>query len=361
MLGGPFITFKATIKRSGFLEILLGGPYRAIRRVIHGARLRRSFLYHKSHLRMTLLREKRTFPGRHTVLISQLVHMGDIIACEPVVRHVRRSKPDAFIIMAVHQKFRELADSHPEINYTLPLTCISEWAKYASAPFVAETIDLNIYGRECYVCGVRWLKSGDSRGVTSANYYHYGSLLEAFTTGAGITVDAVSPRVYPQQKDRDAADKLGLPARFVCVHAGANEPERLLHMDKWLAIIKHLNDRWNVPVVEIGLKPIIRLNAPNKSLPGRESILQSAEVIRRSVLYLGCDSGPAHLAHGVGAYGVIFLGEFGNFRRYMPYTGDYALGINSELLYHDGPVANLPTDVILAAVDRRMNAVLIKG
>jgi ADP-heptose:LPS heptosyltransferase len=115
--------------------------------------------------------------------------------------------------------------------------------------------------------------------------------------------------------------------------------------------------------VEVGLKSLVVTpdGEMNRSLCGQLSILQTAEVIRRSSLYIGSDSGPAHLANAIGTYGVIVLGHYRHFRRYMPYSGDYANGNRCQLLYNDGPVSAMPVDTIIDAINYRLSAVLKSG
>jgi heptosyltransferase III len=328
------------------------------KKLLHKLSLWLSYLANVLSLRITLLWVRFRKPRRRVVVIVQAVHMGDIIACEPVIRHVKKNNPDTFIIFACEKAYRELADSHPEVDCTLSLKCISEWIKFADFAGFDEVIDLNIYGRTCPVCGLPWFNPAGSHGVTLENYFTFGSLLTAFTKSAGIEISPVRPRVFPRQQDVRFVDKFELPKLFVSIHAGSNEAIKDIPIKTWKHIVRHINKRWNLPVVEIGLKPLAIENANhlNRQLSGKLSILQSAEVIRRSILYIGGDSGPAHLANATGAYGIILFGHYRHFQKYMPYTGNYAKGRCCGLLYHDGPVAEMPLQNILKAIDQRMTA-----
>ena len=293
-------------------------------------------------------------PGRKTIVISQVVHMGDIVACEPIIRHMRQVQPDAFIIVALQKNYRELADSHPEVDHTLALECVTEWIKFASVMSFDKVIDLNIYERACPICHIPWRKLKGSGGVTTSNYYFFPNLLAAFTASAAITAVADAPRMYVSRRNIKFVDALKLPKKFVCLHVASNEFEREFPVEKWRKVIEHISARWRIPIVEIGLKSALNLGKSDRNLCGQLSIVQSAEVIRRSLLYLGSDSGPAHLANAVGAYGIILLGYYRHFKKYMPYTGNYGEGKNSELIYHEGTVTDLPVDRVLSAIDRRL-------
>ena len=294
------------------------------------------------------------------IVISQVVHLGDIVACEPVVRKVRREMPKSFIVFALHRNYRELADASAEIDHVLSVSCVTEWAWFAGSGLFDCIIDLNIDGRTCEICDVPWHKPGGNQGVTVKNYYNSGSLLEAYCNSAGFVAPLDGPRIETRPVDISIVNRLNLPERFVVLHADSNEKERELPVTAWRQILLYINSQWRLPVVEIGLKTIVLSpnDVANRSLCGQLSILQSAEVIRRCVLFLGIDSGPAHLANATGAYGLILLGQYRNFRRYVPYSGDYANGIRSELIFHDGPVAEIPVQRVTEAIDRRLSTLV---
>jgi len=293
------------------------------------------------------------------MVLDKIVHFGDIVACEPVVRSIRKKYPESFIVFALHKNYRELMETHPEVNHVLPLTCVTEWARFAGLNLFDEIIDLNIDGRTCEICRVPWHKPSGSRGVTAENYYNTNNLIDAYCMSAGLPAPNDSPRIYPSKNDISVVNDLDLPERFVAFHADSNEKERALPIMIWEQIVFHINNVWRLPVIEIGLKPLVlHLNEDmNRSLCGQLSILQSAEVIRRCILYLGTDSGPAHLANACGTYGIIALGHYRNFQRYLPYSGGYANGSHCELLYHNGPIAEIPLAQIVEAIDRRLQSI----
>jgi ADP-heptose:LPS heptosyltransferase len=311
-------------------------------------------------LKLTLKKIRAVDSTRQIIAVSQVVHLGDIIACEPVVRQVRSDYPEAFIIFALHQKYRALADEHQDIDYVIPLNCVSEWARFARSGLFDCILDLNIYGRTCEICGVPWRKPDGNNGITSDNYYKYGNLLEVYCRSAGCVVPQFGPRFVSSGESIRSVDNIHLEIPFVVLHATSNERDREVPLITWKRIVEHINKFWGVPVVEVGLKAVAVSchDTFNRSLCGQLTIQQSAEVIRRSVLFLGSDSGPAHIANAVGAYAIIALGYYRGFKRYMPYSGDYAKGIRSEIIYHEGPVASISAMRIIQAIDKRLTAVL---
>ncbi len=88
------------------------------------------------------------------------------------------------------------------------------------------------------------------------------------------------------------------------------------------------------------------------------AVAESAEIIRRAALFIGIDSGPAHLADAVKTPGVILMGRYLTWDYYMPSTGFYADARNCRILRHAGPVTDLPLDLCLVAVDEILPALL---
>jgi heptosyltransferase-3 len=219
-----------------------------------------------------------------------------------------------------------------------------------------QVINLNISGRSCPICRISSTGSGGNNGVNYDNYFQHGSLLSAYAVSAGLPTLTEAPRLYLEDSVRKKVDELRLPPKFVVLHCGANEAIKILPRPVWQEIQRYVNRNYRLPVVEVGLLACLAEDnsADYRNLCGRLSILESAEVIRRSVIYVGTDSGPAHLANAVGAYGIIALGWYHVFRSYTPYSGDYGSGCNCELVRHDGPVNKMPAERILLAIDRRM-------
>ena len=105
--------------------------------------------------------------------------------------------------------------------------------------------------------------------------------------------------------------------------------------------------KYHIPVCEIGMTQFIK-KSPNmyKSLCGKLTILESAEVIRRAKLFIGIDSGPAHLANAVGTPGIVLMGSYLGFNKYNPFSGDYGNGSNAKLIYSDNLVDNISYETV---------------
>ena len=304
--------------------------------------------------RRTSLRRRQ--PGRPVVAIGLVEHLGDIVATEPIIRHLRREHPDGYLVWVVGHRYRELLEHHPQLDAVLPVGCLTDWILLRDAGVFDRVVDLHFHQRHCARCGIRLVKPDGGRGVTSDNYYALGNLLHAFCRIGGLPTLADAPELHVPAAPRAAVDRLALPPAYVAIHCASNETVRDWTADGWRELVSRILDLGR-PVVEVGLRPVVGPARPGYvDLCGRLSILETAEVIRRAAAFVGIDSGPAHLANAVGTPGVIILGEYGPYRRYMPYSGEYASGRNATVLHADGPAAGTEVATVLDALVRALDA-----
>jgi heptosyltransferase III len=312
-------------------------------------------------LKMKRLKELK---GRHgasgMVAIVMIEHFGDIVACEPVARYARQTYPSSRIVWVVRDAYAGLVEHNPAIDSVLTVTCLTEWILLSQQGIFDHTINLHPQNRQCPVCQKLLVKTTGNLAITPENYYHYGNLLSAFCQSAGIPVLEEEPRVYIPADTVHTVDRIGLPERFVTLHCSSNEVSRDWTPEKWRLLARRLMVELQVAVVEVGLKPLLELDAGSEryvNLCGSLSLLETTEVIRRARVFIGIDSGPAHLANASGTFGVILLGEYRVFKSYMPYSGRYKSGENANVLHQDGPAADIPVDQVFDAVKKRLDVV----
>ncbi|CUS97754.1 Glycosyltransferase, GT2 family [Candidatus Chrysopegis kryptomonas] len=289
--------------------------------------------------------------------IGLIEHMGDIIACEPVSRYLRSKYPDAHIVWCVREEYKELIDSNPYIDETLVVDCLTEWIYLKENGLFDQVVDLHIHNRICPVCNVQLKNINGKIPITGENYFKFGSLLSAFSRSAGLPVIDGKPNVYIPESVREKINTLKLPPNYVVFHCNSNEKIKDWKQENWIKLAKHIVKNYKVQVVEVGTESILEKSDINFiNLCGKTSILETAEVIKRALLFIGVDSGPAHIANAVETFGIVLLGHYRNFQRYNPFTGGYADGTNAELIYNDlGPAKEIPFERVIEAVDKVFN------
>ena len=269
------------------------------------------------------LRFWRKFRDRRLILILALTeHMGDIVAAEPLSRHARAAFPSARIYWVTQAPYRDVVANYPAIDDIIVVRCLTEWLLFWGLGAADIVWDLHLSERECRVCNVSYRKPGLAGAITDATYYDFGSLLAGQCISAGIEPISDAPRLTPPDAAVTRVDQLRLPGRFLVIHCRANDACRDWPLERWKDLVEYLTGALGIQTIEIGLKAhAIAADGPlSRSLCGVLSIMETAELIRRADLFIGIDSGPAHIANAVGTPGIILAGHYRRFRRYMSRT-----------------------------------------
>jgi ADP-heptose:LPS heptosyltransferase len=285
-----------------------------------------------------------------------LEHLGDIVACEPIGRYLKEKEPQSFIVWGVKRAYRELIDTNPHIDMTLPIHCLTERMLLMNSGLFDEVIDLHFPDRWCSLCRNPLRKTKGASKINLTNYFHYGSLLSAMAQSAGLSALNEGPKVYIPQSVVKRVDALRLPHEFIAINCTSNAEEKDWSKEQWETLLKEMQVKYNNPIFEIGLKPFIDQTAGLcMSLCGQLSILESAEVIRRAKIFIGIDSGPAHLANALGTPGVILMGRYLGFKKYNPFSGSYGNGITAKIIYSDNAVENIAPETVFYEVNRYLS------
>lgn len=289
------------------------------------------------------------------ILIGLIEHLGDIVACEPVPRYLKDKYQDSTIVWAVSPPYRELIDTNPFIDETLVVDCLTDWMKCTRHLKYDLLVDLHVNYRICPTCKIPLFKTIGNPDVDVHGWFDHGSLLEAFSVGAGLPRLCEPPRVYLQPRHAQAVDAWGLGDGYVVIHRQSNNPEKDWPDYKWDYVIERVLTDLGLPVVEVGSGDTADpglMHDRYVNLVNRTGLLECAEVIRRAALFVGVDSGPAHLANAVDTKGVVLLGPLGHFKTYNPFCGGYGKpGRRVRLLRNRyGPVRELPREQVVQTI-----------
>lgn len=307
---------------------------------------------------LTLWLRKHLARGRPPTLAIALVeHMGDIVAAEPIARAARQLFPRHHIAWVSKPPYVGLAANYPPVDTVVTVRCLTEAMLLHAAGVFDETWDLHLRGRICERCCIPVVKPG--AGPDMDTYFRFGNLTTIQCLSAGIPTVPGGPQLSPSPGAVASVDRLGLPHRFIVIHGVSSDNLRDWPASCWQDLVAAITTELDIDVIEVGLRPLAipHDGARARNLCGRLSIMETAEVIRRATLFIGIDSGPAHLANAVGTPGVVLLGPYLGLDDYMPFSGGYEDGSTADLLRAAGTVANLPVATVMTAVRRRLLAV----
>ncbi len=342
-----------THARSRWRRLALGAPRLALELLRPGKHR------HRARARLAALRTalvwraRKAWLRRPLVAISLVDHLGDVVAAEPILRAVRRRWPQAHVVWVARRPWRSLLAHHPDLDAVVVVPCLTAWMFLRDAGVFDEIVDLQIEGRACDTCWWPYERRDGRRDVTVANYYAHGNLLGIFCRVAELPVLDETPLVAPSPAAVERVDRLALPERYVAIHAQSRQDARNWQEERWSELVRRLAGEHDVDVVELGIVPARRSRSPRyRDLAGALDPAETAEVLRRARLFIGVDSGPAHLANAVGTPGVVLLGRYRSYASYMPFSGAYGDGSNADVIQADGPAATIELERVLAGARR---------
>jgi heptosyltransferase-3 len=302
---------------------------------------------------------KKSIGNRPLVAIILSEQMGDIIACEPLAREVRQRHPDGYIIWVVRQAFVDLVKYNPNLDGYLVEKCPGERVQLLQSGIYDKVYNLHISHRKCKYCPDDPINpTADQIGLTFDNYYHRGDLLYIFSQAAGLPAMTADPKMYIPDNVRERVKSLAIPTGPIVIHCQSSHVLRDWPADNWNRLVKWLIATYPYPIIEVGLVPTVTEQHPQfRSLCGQLSLLETADVIRQARLFIGIDSGPAHMANAMNTDAILLLGKLYDFVDYLPYSGRYKRGEGITILNDFGhPCAELPYDWVQEAVQKQLGA-----
>ncbi len=281
------------------------------------------------------------------VLIVKLSAIGDVIHALPVSHAIRETFPEARITWVVEPPARILLEGNPCIDEIL----LFEKKKFRESlggfirnfgPFRRKlaaghfdiALDLQGLGKSAAIawfsgakrrlgtCDMRELSDRISQPVVGP--HAKGHIVERYLDVAramGCRVDKV---VFPvaisdevQSQTGQLLVQAGVPAgtRYAVLAPGANWPNKRWPTQSYAALSDWLYDQKVIPVFvggpgDEGMTAEIESQAqlPPINLVGRTNLKQLAAVIRGAAAMVGGDTGPVHLAAGLGVPTVMLMG-----------------------------------------------------
>lgn len=125
--------------------------------------------------------------------------------------------------------------------------------------------------------------------------------------------------------ERLHAGRFGEPSPLLAVHLGAGTSAKRWPPRLWAQLIaRFLEDGWRVVIVG-GVEDVTysRGIAPHDRLrdwTGRLAVTETTALLERADLFLGADSGPAHLAASAGVPSVVLFSGTNGHRQWRPYS-----------------------------------------
>jgi ADP-heptose:LPS heptosyltransferase len=138
-------------------------------------------------------------------------------------------------------------------------------------------------------------------------------MLHAYQRYFNLPVTNEYPRLYLSKEEQQPID--GLPAKYMVLHLEPNAPlnYRKVYGVEWEEVVDHIKSK--------GIEVIITGNNP-EPLKGtrlfKGSLRELMRLINHAQFFMGVDSGPSHIAAGLGKPALLFFGSVNpNYRHFL--------------------------------------------
>lgn len=279
--------------------------------------------------------------------------LGDVIACEPIVRKLKERVIDAKITWLIKQSYAEIVKYNPFVDEVVEVSCLSEAEDYCHNLNREDSIiiDCHYNGRRCTKTN-RIHQNNINPMIHEKTYFNYGALLENFSLTAGIQKISDAP-VFHEMKENQTT--IATEGNYVVFHCKSAELCKDWQSEKWNELANKVIEA-GYEVIEIGLEAIIHSQSKKYiDCTNIHDIQAVAKIIKEAEVFVSVDSGFAHLANCYRKEAVLLFGNYKNFKRPIPYTGFYAHQRENTILYaEDGNIKSLDVDKVYEMVYKKL-------
>ena len=279
------------------------------------------------------------------ILITRTDRLGDVVLSTPVIRHMRKLYPDAYIAFMVRPDNRDVVANNPHLDEVIV------YDKYVSQKSFLNTIKFGLGLRKknfdlaialhptnrahimLFLAGIprrigydrkmgRLLtdriphlkQKGDEHEVD----YNFDLLKQA-----GFDTGSVERRPYMVTSDEDkrlidsVQKSYAIGNNIIAVHAGASCPSKRWSPENFARVCDALFAKYGADIALVGGNEtaefsdavVSKMKSPVKDLTGTLLVGELAEFLSRCRLLISNDSGPVHVSVAVNTPVVVIFGR----------------------------------------------------
>jgi heptosyltransferase-3 len=269
---------------------------------------------------MRAWRRART-SGRRLRAIIIFSGLGDIVAADPAFRAVKQLDED--LVVLARPNLLGIFEYNPLVSGTIRIDAYLQGLILRSILPMLRWSNMHVDRHPCNITGIP-IRNRAAHGITSDNFYNdRRTLSDVYAIVAAGKILADRPLVYPAPNfpaDRWLRSYYSDGAKpLVIVHTQSADPNRSWAQNLARTAISKLHANIDVNVLELGLNPVLEENARIRHLGSAVGIPEQMAIMERSAVFLGVDSGFAHIANALKIPSVYLLGKFQSFNDYTPW------------------------------------------
>jgi lipopolysaccharide heptosyltransferase II len=279
------------------------------------------------------------------ILVVMKNWLGDLLFQMPALELIKQKYPGASILCVAPERCREILEAHPAVSgflsfdeksthrslfsrlrFLLELRRQGPWDQgYLFHRSRTRALLLMLAGVKERIGYGKGRKGLLTRAVEEpARPLHQVDYFFELMKGAGFDLPAerqyrffCKPEDERQALETLAAAGVSAPAKYICFHLGANWEPKRWPAEHFAELAEKIYAEWKMSVVVTGSagdRPLFEALASKVrrakvlSLVGKTGLRVSAAIYKNAACLVTGDSGPMHIASGVGARGVALFG-----------------------------------------------------
>lgn len=277
--------------------------------------------------------------------------MGDVLSCEPIGRVIKQMCPGCRLHWIVRSTFSEVIEAAPFIDDLICVETLSDGydliLEKQHAPN-AVTVNCHMDGTRCLKTN-RLIRNAINPRVNVFSYFNFGTLLNAFSLCAGLPMLNDDAQFHFKS---DVCSPLSVRHPYIVLHCRSNSVLKDWDDLKWNQLTADLH-KMGHKTVEVGMPRTVNDDSDmHIDFTGKKSLQQVARIIDEAALFIGIDSGFAHVACATRTPSVILLGKYAHYQTYMPYSGEFANSDKFKIIRADsGSYArDIPVEAVIENV-----------
>ncbi len=259
---------------------------------------------------MTVLEQ---LPRSARVCIIRLRSLGDCVLTTPFINLLKQARPDLEVGVVVEPRFAPVFENHPDVSAIIEPSwqAVRRWKP---------VLCINLHGgtRSLWITalsGARWragfshhaitlpynLRIGRAQAILGVNRtVHTAEHLASVAFALGV-------EIVPIPRASLAAAESPMQGKYAVLHPFASSSDKCWPAERFCELARYLN-LWNItPVFLAGPgddeTPFSNFRVFREPLTGTKALLS------RTTLFVGNDSGPAHIAAAFGIPSVVLFGS----------------------------------------------------
>lgn len=295
---------------------------------------------------MTILEQ---LPGESRVAVIRLRSLGDCVLTTPALHLLKRTRPDLHIGIVVEPRFSAVFENNPAVAGMIAPTwqAVRKWKP---------RLCVNLHGGTrsqimSALSGAQW-RAGFSHHSTTLAYnvkimraqrilgvnriVHTAEHLASAFFALGVPVQPI-PRAQLFPADSPISGK------YAALHPFASAPEKQWPAERFCELARYLR-LWNItPVFLAGKHDDATPFRAHQVLRG--TLSEAKAVLSKASVFIGNDSGPAHMAAAFGVRSVVLFST-SNPAIWSPWRTE------SEVIVAPDGMANVSVSRVVAALER---------